>query len=261
MTQAKRIFGSSLALLAGWMICAAAQAQSTLPTGPALPLTQFGGHAQSVLLDSQGVAWSGAYGAIAQPSAFGPSLRIHGDGRDTGVPFTNEANASALWEFQISGPLGVEVPILIRGLYSIESSNALGVAGGIALGVDRFRLDRVLSFRCLSGDRSGCDSSRGGLPQSFILHETAVSGFETFILISLGGSTQGALPGTLGVFNGFLDPLISIDPTFARASEFTLFVSPDAGSFVAGIPEPEMYLLMLAGLAIVAAVSRRRHRA
>ena len=258
MTQIKRIFGSSLALLAGWTICAAAQAQSTLPTGPRLPLTQFGLVARSAILGTQGIAMSGAFFAIGATTLNGPTIRIHGDGPDGPVSRDNEANALALWQFEITGPLGVEVPILIRGLYGAESSNAFGVSGEIALGVDQFRLDRVLSFRCLSGDRSGCNSSRGGIPQAFTLHESAVSGVATSILIGLGGSTKGALTGTLGVFDGLLDPLISIDPTFARASEFTLFVSADANGSVATVPEPETYSLILAGLAVIGTLAKRR---
>ena len=256
MPQVKRILGFSLALLAEWMICASAQAQ----IGPALPLTQFGLVARSAILDTQGVAVSGAFFAIGKPSLNGPTITIHGDGPDSPVSRDNEASALALWQFEITGPVGVEVPILIRGLYGAESSNAFGVSGGLALGVDRFRLDRVLSFRCLSGDRSGCNSSRGGIPQDFTLHELAVSGFATFIQIVLGGSTKEALPGTLGVFSASLDPLISIDPTFARASEFTLFVSADANGSIAAVPEPETYSLILAGLAVIVTLAKRRRR-
>jgi len=128
------------------------------------------------------------------------------------------------------------------------------------MGVDRFRMDYFMTFRCLSSDSSGCDSSNGNHSQSFTLHEMALSGYETFLQISVGGSVQGAAPGTLGQFDGMLDPIVSIDPTFARASEFTLYVSPDAYGNVATVPEPETYFLLLAGLAVVGAVARQRRR-
>lgn len=120
-------------------------------------------------------------------------------------------------------------------MHNSASSRAtpLGSRAGVALEVDRFRMDRVLFFRCLSSDRSGCNPSRDGFTQPFILHETAASGFETFISISLGGSTKDALPGTPGLF-------------------------ADANGSIAAAPEPATYSLLLAGLAVMAAIARRR---
>jgi hypothetical protein len=152
------------------------------------------------------------------------------------------------------------VPIVITGLYSAGVDNAFGVSGGVALGVDRFRLDRIFIFRCQGGDTSACDALHGNHSQAFTLQANALSGYETFILTSVGGSLVGATPGMLGEFNGMIDPVISIDPSFARASEFTLLVSPDAYANVAAVPEPETYSLLLADLAVVATVARRRRR-
>jgi hypothetical protein len=257
MTQTKRSLVPSLAVLGGLLAAVAAQAQ---PVGPALPLVQFDLRAQSNFASSAGLVSSGAFAAVGGLSSSGPSVAIHGDGQASNVTNNNTASATALWAFQITGPVNVAVPILIGGLYSASFSNAFGVSGGLAMGVDRFRLDYVMTFRCLGSDGSGCDANNGNHSQSFTLHEMALSGYETFLQISVGGSVQGATPGTLGQFDGMLDPIISIDPTFARASEFTLYVSPDTYGNVAAVPEPETYSLLLAGLAVVGAVARRRRR-
>lgn len=87
----------------------------------------------------------------------------------------------------------------------------------------------------------------------------ALSGYETFLQITVGGSLFGASPTMLGVFTGGIDPILSIDPSFARASEFTLFSSPDAYVGVAAVAEPGTYAMLLAGLAVVGVLARRRH--
>ena len=183
---------------------------------------------------------------------------MQGEGVSSFDSAQNSASAVALWAFQILGPVGVDVPILITGLYGAERNNALAVSGGLALGVDRFRLGYVMTFRCVEGDSSGCDSSRGGRPQEFVLHETAASGALTFLQIATGGALQGRGRGGLGSFSAFVDPLVSIDPAFSRFAEFTLYVSPGAAGFATAAPEPETYALLLAGLAVVGGVARRR---
>jgi PEP-CTERM motif len=260
MTLARRLFVSSLALAAAWLVGTPVLAQGAPPVGPALPLTQFSLQAQSVFLGTQGIASSGTFSAAGATSNSGPTLGIHGDGLASNVTANNEASASALWALQLVGPANVIVPLVIGGLYSADIDNAFGVSGGLAMGVDRFRLDRIFTFRCQGGDTSGCDASHGNHSQTFTLNVNALSGSETFMLLSLGGSVFGAVPGQLGEFNGMIDPIISIDPTFARASEFTLFFSPDAYGNVAAVPEPESYALLLAGLAVVGALTRRRRR-
>ena len=144
------------------------------------------------------------------------------------------------------------MPVVIHGLYNASFDNAFGVNGGLALGVDRFRLDQVFSFRCSGGNTSGCDDP-SGIHSSFTLNAMALSGYETFLQITVGGSLFGASPTMLGVFTG------GIDPSFARASEFTLFSSPDAHDGVAAVAEPGTYAMLLAGLAVVGVLARRRH--
>jgi hypothetical protein len=263
MTEAKQSLVPGLALLAALIVGAPALGQglpAAPPMGPALPLVEFNLQAQSNFASAAGLVSSGAFAASGGTFTNGPAVAVHGDGQASNISNNNVASASALWAFQIAGPVNVVVPIIISGLYSASFSNAFGVSGGLSMGVDRFRLDRIMTFRCLSSDSSGCDSSNGHHSQTFTLPELALSGFETFLLITVGGSVQGAAPGTLGQFDGSLDPIVMIDPSFARASEFTLFVSPDAYGPVAAVPEPETYALLLAGLAVVGAVARRRRR-
>jgi len=212
MRNVIRILIPGLGLLASALIAAPSSAAP-----PALMLTQYSLQAQGVFGIGPGTVSSGAFAAGGSPSPTGPEVSVHGDGPSSVVTADNEASAQALWSFEIVGPANVAVPIIITGLYSADMSNAFGVSGGIGLGQDRFRLDRIFTFRCIAGDASGCNSSRGGLSQDFRLNEAALSGAETFMQISVGGTVKGALSGTTGTFNAFIDPLISIDPAFARA--------------------------------------------
>jgi len=240
-------------LTVGVLLAVGAHADPTLP-----PLT-FSLQAQSARLDLAGTASSGPYFATGGGGLTGPFVSIHGEGLTSRVSIENEASAQALWSFEIVGPAGVDVPILITGLYSAAQTNSAAASGGVALGLDRFRLAYAMTFRCVFGDDSGCDSSRGGRAQPFVLHESVVSSLPTFILIATGG-TLGRSFGSPGSFSAFIDPLISIDPAFGRASEFTVSVSAGAEGGVAPVPEPQTYALMLAGLAATAALARRRAR-
>ncbi len=252
-----RVFASGLALAAACVASSSVLAQGVPPAGPGLPLTEFGLHAKSSFLDTAGIVSAGSFFAEGGTSPSGPAIQVHGVGLASNVSADNEASAAALWAFQIAGPVNIAVPVVIHGLYNASFDNAFGVNGGLAMGVDRFRLDQVFSFRCSGGNTSGCDDP-SGIHSSFTLHTMALSGFETFLQITVGGSLFGASSTTLGTFTGGIDPIISIDPSFARASEFSLFVSPDAYDGAAAVPEPETYAMLLAGLAVVGAGARRR---
>lgn len=248
----------SFALFAtGVLLTTAAHAQPT--ASPSLGPLTFSLRAQASRLDVAGTVSSNAFFASGGGGPTGPTLAVHGEGLTSRTTADNGASAQSLWSFQIVGPEYVDVPILITGLYRAAQTNAAVASGGLALGQDRFRLSYAMTFRCIFGDESGCDTSRGGRAQDFVLHESAVSGRQTFILIATGGSLGGNV-GSPGSFSASIDPLVSIDPAFGRASEFTVFVSTGAEGSVAPVPEPETYSLMLAGLAVTVALGRRRAR-
>jgi len=215
--------------------------------------------AQSTFAGSAGLISNGAFSASGGTTGNGPVVSIHGDGPRSIVTNNNMASAQALWAFEIVGPAGVFVPIIISGLYSASTSpgNSAIASDGVAVGEDPFRFTRILSFRCQSLDTSGSDASNGNHSPSIALGTAARSGAETFLQIVVGGVVQ-PLTGALGQFDAFVDPIVTIDPLFARAGEFTLFVSPDAYGSVAAVPEPETYAMLLAGLAVMAAIARRR---
>jgi hypothetical protein len=239
----------------------AGSAVAQIPPAPPLTPLQFSLQARSQFSGSAGLVSSGVFFAIGGGGPSGPAVGVHGVGQESNVTADNEASARALWSFEILGPVGVIVPILIGGLYSASYDGGGLGSGGLALGEDRFRMTTVMSFRCSSSDTSGCDSAHGNHSQDFVLNQSALSGIETFISISAGGVLRGNV-GDPGTFSVSLDPLITIDPSFARASEFTLFVSPGAESIaVAAVPEPGTWLMLLAGTAGMGGIARRRQRA
>ncbi len=208
----RRLFASGLAVVTASLVGAPVLAQGTPPAGPGLPLTEFSLHAKSSFLATAGIVSAGTFFAEGGTSPSGPAIQVHGVGLVSNVSADIEASAAALWAFEIAGPVNVAVPVVIHGLYNASFDTAFGVNGGLAMGVDRFRLDQVFSFRCSGGNTSsGCDDP-SGIHSSFTLHAMALSGFETFLQITVGGSLFGASPTMLGTFTGGIDPVISIDP-------------------------------------------------
>jgi hypothetical protein len=68
--------------------------------------------------------------------------------------------------------------------------------------------------------------------------------------------------GAGGVANAFVDPVFSIDPTFAASHPgYSLVFSQGVGnSFAGAVPDPASWLLMLGGFGIVGSVLRRRRQ-
>ncbi len=154
---------------------------------PSLTPLQFSLQAQSQSSDSAGLVSSGAFSVVGGGGPRGPAVAVQGTGPERIATADNEASARALWSFEILGPAGVTVPILIGGLYSASYDGGGYASGGLALGEDRFRMTYVMPFRCSSSTTADCDSSNGNHLQGFVLKQSALSGYETFISISAGG--------------------------------------------------------------------------
>lgn len=152
----------------------------------------------------------------------------------------------------IGGTSGTIVPILISGAWDAVVFGTAVAAGQVTTGLDLIRnFTRDLVFTCHEAD-----ACTGG---TFLIHEQVLADFEWTILISAAGAA-----GTSGSYFTFIDPVITIDPSFAQASDFSLIVSSDVSQGVGGdtttVPEPSTLALLGGGFtALIARRRRSRH--
>ncbi len=77
--------------------------------------------------------------------------------------------------------------------------------------------------------------------------------------IFLGASLAGVTQPDGATGRSFIDPIFTIDPTFAAANPgYSLELSAGIGNMIAPVPEPGTYPLMLAGFALLAFMARRK---
>jgi hypothetical protein len=71
------------------------------------------------------------------------------------------------------------------------------------------------------------------------------------VLSTISGSSDGSI-------SAFLDPLFSIDPNFAGASNYSIETSFGIGNAVGAVPEPSTWAMMIFGFAGVGFTAYRR---
>jgi hypothetical protein len=79
------------------------------------------------------------------------------------------------------------------------------------------------------------------------------------------GSVYSQSGGYVGSAAITLDPIVSIDPSFAAVDrnyleDYSIVTSPGVGNAVSAVPEPSSWLLMIMGLGVVGGLLRRRLR-
>jgi hypothetical protein len=191
-------------------------------------------------------------GGVATGDPVGP--RVEADGATFPGPDSRYGTSSAVikYFFEVTGGTSAIVPILISGAWDANVSGTAVAAGQLTTGLDLTHglFTRDLVFTCHEAD--ACTGA------NFTIHEQVVSGEEWTILISAGG-----VAGTSGNYHAFVDPVITIDPSFAQASDYSLIFSADVSPGVGGpasVPEPGTLALIGGGLTMLIARRRRgRH--
>ncbi|MBN9562422.1 MAG: hypothetical protein J0H14_17100 [Alphaproteobacteria bacterium] len=244
------IFGIGVAMLTGMPDKSAAN-----PLPPTMVQVDAGNLAQGVTVantySTLRLGYNALNGGTHEAASAGAPLGItrvaatgNGYGSVAGLSF---AEAYIQYSFEISGPDGT-VPILVIGNGGIQvsgdatSQNAgaaiiIGGLGGACAGLAR--------DYCHAGDHSSFDIT--GIYSVLANQEYGV--LVDAVVLYGGGSSWTA--------TAFADPSFAIDPTFARAGEYTLIFSPGLESIA--VPEPPaLPLFGFAALGIAGVKLRRR---
>ena len=155
----------------------------------------------------------------------------------------------------IEGPAGINVPVIITGSANTQDNGDLYGASYAAYYIYQGSSTGATFFARYFASSTACPYlTYVGYPclpsGDFTLNTTITSGSVFFIALeaAAGGTNASAT----------IDPLITIDPSFAQASEFTLVGNP--GVFpppAAAVPEPALFAFVVAGFAALLATAKR----
>jgi hypothetical protein len=210
------------------------------------PLPQFGFTADEAYPAGQNGFgnYPAGYGTAAVFGQPAPTLIVSTQG-------AAESIATLNYYFYLNGPTGVVVPIVISGAVATNGCGGACTQGLAVAPATVFQNNGSTyspDLPCLEVSIS-CSSG-------FSLDYSAVSD-ETYE-IELGGVAASLEAGQyFGInYDEYLglpaavsiDPIISIDPTFADADQFQLMFSPNVGNSPTSVPEPPTFALFAAGL-------------
>jgi len=234
----------------------AAPAHAVLPLaqiGPSVAQAEAGSNGDSHTSTSFGTVSAAASGVCGSgPGSGSSSATVTGAGGVSAHATSSDfacaggtAIARLIYYFELAGPSGVNVPTFI---------DASGEVSGDVLGISyvSFLVNAVIPQELVQGDGSFSTAGPYAVPS------------DTTIAVEMSAYTQAAVTNgstahaDISAFIG--PPLIYVDPTFARASDFTPEFSPNL-VVVAAVPEPSTWALMLGAFAGVPLMARRWRRA
>jgi hypothetical protein len=173
------------------------------------------------------------------------------------------AAATLYYSFEISGPAG-NVPTIISATGSASTEAGGSAVGGAIAILEIYSTSGILfsDTACSGEGEYACAAGEIGtiaLDQDFSL--VANQYYNVYMSIAADGFASQLYSVASSQASGAasLDPYILIDPTFADAGDYSLYVTPGIGNATA-TPEPAAWTMTLAGLGMLGATLRLRRQ-
>ena len=170
-----------------------------------------------------------------------------------------QATAQAYMEyfFGVAGPSNVQVPIIITANGSVTvaqaSSNSAQLSFGTPSGVS------VVASACQSINPGNCSTLSNSPTFNLSLHTTITANSMNNIQMTVFAVANTNVGGTNDSGSAFIDPIITIDPSFTLQG-YTLEFSEGIQNAAATVPLPAALPLFATGLGALALLGWRRKR-
>jgi hypothetical protein len=160
---------------------------------------------------------------------FGPSPSLSGTAYSSSISVNTAVTSYATYYFEILGASGVNVPIKIATAGGVSTPRTSGLTNDAFL----YLGPSLLASACQDGpNTTGCSTLQLASQQSFDLTATETLTSDTvysltmsMVISAYGGSGANPLLGP-DLQSGLIDPMVTIDPSFSNASNFSLQFSP-----------------------------------
>jgi hypothetical protein len=239
----------------------AAAGVTTLPAAQGFVHLYAGSNDNSLTPGSPPNAYSNSLSVAGAGSASGAG-QFHPHPSLTAAAFaTGGYNSGSIvflqYYFEASGPTGVDVPLILTASGAVSQST-VSTGNQAILVADIYGGPQIYYIEaCTNSFAVSCD----GYLSSFSVEAalTVASDTTVSIALTLAVAANTGVGGRLTDSQyGYIDPIITIDPTFALANEFTLEFSPGVGNLEAGVPEPSTSAMLLGGFGGLGYLALRR---
>jgi hypothetical protein len=236
-----------------------AKATLTLPSPGYIVQFNLGSDPERQFKGSTPQSASGINGNIAASGTTSPIPNPTLTGAASGGPQPGPGLSGAVselseitWSFEVVGPSGIPVPVIVAGNAGVNATNTNGLSFEATALITPDGGGVLTGGACLAGGTSYtcpsyAPSSSFSMSRQFFVSPNSVIGMGIDVGLTIANNpTPGA---NLGTITGYVDPVVTIDPAFAQASQYTLVLSPGIGNSSTAAPEPASLLLMISALA------------
>ena len=179
---------------------------------------------------------------------------VSAEGDGSGSQNQGIEGANGTYYFGIVGPSAVNVPIILSGVTSLYATGSSSVEVYETYGKNGSTYSNFGPITCFAGS-SYCGTFNFTQTFSLLAGTAATAGDVGFTTLRIYLIAQD------GAARGFIDPTITIDPSFADADLYSIVFTDGVGNPPGAVPEPGAWALMLTGFGLAGSALRTRRRA